>query len=103
MKHSDSYDTNLYITNNGGVDFSKVILEDQELDSTATDSKGNKLTWKEVYKDASVPTINSEGTITVYLTQGTDKLYNQGKTAAKYQSTDKGKTFKYIGQVELTN
>ena len=81
----------------------------QELDSTALDavssgqssSADNKLKWSDVYKEALVPVYGSDGTITVYLTQGAGGVYNNGKTAAMYQSTDKGTTFKYIGQYEI--
>lgn len=60
-----------------------------------------KLEWQDVYKDALVPVYDTEGVLTVYLTQGKDGVYNSGKTAAKYQSTDKGNTWKYIGQYEI--
>ena len=64
---------------------------------------------------ASVECLNVEldGSITVRVTGfGRNRLdakeqarknavYNDGKTAAKYQSSDKGSTWKYIGQVEI--
>ena len=31
----------------------------------------------------------------------TNGMYNDGKTAAKYQSSDNGSTWKYIGQMEI--
>ena len=43
-----------------------------------------------------------KGVITIYLTQGSDGTYNDGKTAAKYQSSDKGETWSYISQLEIT-
>ena len=105
----DGMDSNLYMTSDSGKTFSKIILEPQELDSTALDavssgqssSADNKLKWSDVYKEALVPVYGSDGTITVYLTQGAGGVYNNGKTAAMYQSTDKGTTFKYIGQYEI--
>ena len=105
----DGMDSNLYMTSDSGKTFSKIILEPQELDSTALDavssgqssSADNKLKWSDVYKEALVPVYGSDGTITVYLTQGDGGVYNNGKTAAMYQSTDKGATFKYIGQYEI--
>lgn len=105
----DGMDSNLYMTSDSGKTFSKIILEPQELDSTALDavssgqssSADNKLKWSDVYKEALVPVYGSDGTITVYLTQGVGGVYNNGKTAAMYQSTDKGTTFKYIGQYEI--
>ncbi len=91
-------DSNLYITKDGGKTFSKITFEAQELDSTPTDKK---LTWNEVYKEAIVPIYDKDGVITVYITQGSGGVYNGGKTAAKYQSSDKGNTWKYIGQYEI--
>ena len=57
--------------------------------------------WEDVYKEALVPIYDENGILTVYLTQGSNGVYNSGKTAAKYQSTDKGETWKYIGQLEI--
>lgn len=63
------------MTSDSGKTFSKIILEPQELDSTALDavssgqssSADNKLKWSDVYKEALVPVFGSDGTITVYL------------------------------------
>ena len=111
------------MTNDGCKTFSKVELEAQELDSTAANIQTEtttandadnteqttesvtaaKLEWKDVYKDALVPVYDkAQNIITVYLTQGNNGIYNNGKTAAKYQSSDKGNTWKYVGQLELT-
>ena len=60
-----------------------------------------QLRWSDVYKEALTPVVDSTGIITIYLTQGKNAVYNDGKTAAKYQSSDKGSTWKYIGQVEI--
>ena len=95
-------DSNLYKTSDGGVTFSKVILTEQELDSSASKGESNQqLTWNDVYKECLVPVVNSSGTITVYLTQGKNGVYNDGKTAAKYQSSDNGVSWKYMGQLEI--
>lgn len=94
----DGMDSNLYITKDGGRTFSKVLFEAQELDSMPS---GEKLTWNEVYKEAMVPVYDKDGVITVYLTQGSDGTYNGGRTAARYQSSDKGDTWKYIGQYDM--
>lgn len=83
----DGMDSNLYMTSDSGKTFSKIILEPQELDSTALDavssgqssSADNKLKWSDVYKEALVPVYGSDGTITVYLTQGAGGVYNNGK------------------------
>ena len=122
-QYLDGMDSNLYMTNDGCKTFSKVELEAQELDSTAANIQTEtttandadnteqttesvtaaKLEWKDVYKDALVPVYDkAQNIITVYLTQGNNGIYNNGKTAAKYQSSDKGNTWKYVGQLELT-
>jgi len=95
-------DSNLYKTTDGGETFSKVIFEAQELDSSAAkgDSK-ETYTWSDVYKESLVPVLNTSGSLTVYLSQGKNGIYNDGKTAAKYQSTDNGATWRYIGQLEI--
>lgn len=117
----EGMDSNLYVTKDAGKTFSKVVMEPQELDSTAANSstetattKSNsattaadnddadtKLEWEDVYKEALVPIYDDNGVLTIYLTQGRDGVYNSGKTAAKYQSDDKGETWKYIGQLEI--
>lgn len=102
-------DSNLYITKDSAKTFSKIIFEEQELDSTAANQEDStlnettqkKLKWSDVYKEALVPKYDVDERITVYLTQGSKGTYNNGKTAAKYQSDDKGETWKYIGQVEI--
>lgn len=129
----DGMDSNLYVTRDAGKTFSKVTLEEQELDSTAANSSteasssggtevptddsivtnGNnasdltsgdnkKLVWSDVYKEALLPIYDTDGVLTIYLTQGKDGVYNSGKTAAKYQSSDRGVTWKYISQLEIT-
>lgn len=101
-------DGNLYMTKDGGKTFSKVTLPEQELDSTAKSSTASstvaddELRWNDVYKEALVPTVDDKGIITVYLTQGSDGTYNDGKTAAKYQSSDKGDTWVFVRQLEIT-
>ena len=109
----DGMDSNLYKTDDGGKTFAKVILEAQELDSSAANSQNQEspskadgtsvtsesteqLKWNDVYKEALVPVVDSTGIITIYLTQGKNGVYNDGKTAAKYQSSDNGSTWKYI-------
>lgn len=117
----DGMDSNLYMTRDGGKTFSKVALEPQELDSTAANAQttavdstqqtdgrtdkaeDSKLTWSDVYKEAIVPVYDEEEILTVYLTQGRNGVYNNGKTVAKYQSVDKGVTWKYIGQLEISS
>lgn len=117
----DGMDSNLYKTDDGGKTFAKLVMDAQELDSSAANSQNQQetktdssssttgstaesteqLKWSDVYKEAIVPVIDSSGVITIYLTQGKNGVYNDGKTAAKYQSTDNGQTWKYIGQMEI--
>lgn len=114
----EGMDSNLYKTDDGGKTFAKVMLDAQELDSSAANSQNQEkesaaksegvtaetseqLKWNDVYKDALTPVIDTNGIITIYLTQGKNPVYNDGKTAAKYQSSDEGKTWKFIGQVEI--
>ena len=64
---------------------------------------GASLIAQELSKKLGVPVYDkAQNIITVYLTQGNNGIYNNGKTAAKYQSSDKGNTWKYVGQLELT-
>lgn len=96
----EGMDSNLYMTKDGGRTFSKVMFEAQELDSTASNVQ---ISWNDVYKEAAVPLYDKNNVIVVYLTQGANGKYNDGKTAAKYESSDKGNTWKYIGQYEIEN
>jgi len=109
FNYIDGMDGNLYITKDGGKTFSKVVFPEQELDSTARSETGtssmqqsDELKWSDVYKEALVPVVDDKGVITVYVTQGSDGTYNDGKTAAKYQSSDKGESWVYISQLEIT-
>lgn len=85
----------LYVTRDGGDTYSLVQLDSQQLDSSA----GN-LTWSSVFVQALVPRIDEDGNLVVYVTQGTGTKYNNGKTMARYISTDEGKTFTYTGQTD---
>ena len=106
--YAEGMDGNLYMTKDGGKTFSKVTLPEQELDSTAKSSTASstvaddEIKWNDVYKEALVPTVDDKGIITVYLAQGSDRTYNDGKTAAKYQSSDKGDTWVFVRQLEIT-
>ncbi len=69
-------DSNLYKTDDGGKTFAKVMLEAQELDSSAANSQNQEtksdsgttygtsesteqLKWNDVYKEALVPVVDS--------------------------------------------
>jgi hypothetical protein len=99
--YNENYVSNLYVSHDGGTTFSNIILEDQELDSSAASSGSTTLTWSDVYKDALVPILEDDSTIVVYLSQGDNATYNDGKTAAKYASSDNGVTWNYVGQLEI--
>ena len=98
--YNENYISNLYVSYDGGASFSNIIFEDQELDSSAASSGDTILTWSDVYKDALVPILDDDSELIVYLTQ-VDAVYNDGKTAAKYVSTNNGLTWEYIGQLEI--
>ena len=99
--YNENYVSNLYLSFDGGTSFNNVILEDQELDSSAAGSGSTTLSWSDVYKDALVPILDDESNIIVYLSQGENATYNDGKTAAKYISIDNGQTWSYVGQLEI--
>ena len=42
--------------------------------------------------------MNDDGLLTLIVTQGISGDYNGGDTVAKYQSSDNGSTWKYIGE-----
>ena len=86
---------NLYVTRDGGKTYNPITFEPQQLDSDA-----ENLTWKDVYKEATVPVMNADGSLTVYLTQGKNGKYHNGKTVAKYQSTDNGQHWQYVEQTQ---
>jgi len=91
--YMNGMESNLYRTTDGGVTFTPVILGIQQFEDSNT-----KLSWNSIYKVVQVPTLNDEGILTLIVTQGTDGDYNGGDTVAKYQSTDSGSTWKYIGE-----
>jgi len=86
-------ESNLYRTTDGGVTFTPVILGSQQFEDANT-----KLIWNSIYKDIQVPTINDEGILTLIVTQGSGGDYNGGDTVAKYQSSDSGSTWKFMGE-----
>ena len=87
---------NLYVTRDGAASFSVVSLPSQQLDS---DAGGKK--WEEIYKEATVPRTNEKGELEVFLTQGSDGTYHEGKTAALYVSDDNGVNWKYVEQTSF--
>ena len=86
-------ESNLYITTDGGVSFKPVILGTQQFEDV-----NSKAIWSAIYKDLQVPTLDDDGILTLIVTQGSAGDYNGGDTVAKYQSSDDGVTWKYIGE-----
>jgi len=91
--YTNGMESNLYRTTDGGVTFTPVILGIQQFENANT-----KLLWNSIYKDIQVPLLNEEGVLTLIVTQGASGDYNGGDTVAKYQSTDSGGTWKYVGE-----
>lgn len=98
-KHIEGMDSNMYLTRDGGKTFSKIIFEAQKLEGVSTESQ---LRWNQVFKEAQVPKYNKNGALVVNVTQGEEAVLNNGNIIARYQSTDKGSTWEYIGQFELS-
>lgn len=92
-EYMDGMESNLYVTTDGGESFSPVILGDQQFEDVNT-----KLSWNSVYKDVQIPTQDDKGVLTLIVTQGNFGDYNGGDTVAKYESTDSGHTWKYVGE-----
>lgn len=92
-EYVDGMESNLYVTTNGGTNFTPVILENQKFEDENT-----TFVWKSVYKDLKVPTLDSESVLTLMVTQGKNGTYNGGDTVAKFQSNDFGATWQYKGE-----
>ena len=102
-EYDEQVDSNLYMTTDSAKSFEKIYLPEQKLDTAIADALGEQASWSSVFSEAEVPVVDKNNDIIVYLTQGNDGKYNNGKTAAKYVSTDKGVTFKYLGMVEISD
>lgn len=92
-KYTEGMESNIYITTDGGVNYAPFTLGPQQFEDTST-----KLEWSSVYKDYQLPTVDEDGVITLIVAQSSTGDYNGGDTVAKYQSTDNGATWKYIGE-----
>ncbi len=102
-EYDSQVDSNLYMTSDSAKTFEKIYLPEQKLESAVAEAAGSGATWSSVFIEASVPVVDKNSDIIVYLTQGSSNIYNNGRTAAKYISTDRGLTFKYSGLVEITS
>lgn len=88
--YEEKEDTNLYMTADGGVTFSPVILEAQTLNDVT-----GKYTWDMVYRDIQVPVDDGSGTIYLLVNQLGDVNYDGNSTSARYESNDRGKTWNF--------
>lgn len=93
FEYTDGMISSLYRSTDGGVSFEPVIPSEQQFSGTVS-----KLTWNEVYKCCQLPALDKKGVLTLKVTQGNNGSYNGGDTVAKYQSSDKGNTWKFIGE-----
>lgn len=91
--YGDSQGGNLYYTKDGAVTFSQAVFPSQDLDDTASDKK-----WSDIFKIATLPELNDDGTLIVYLEQPEDSTYHGGNTKAKYMSTDNGIHWTFIAE-----
>lgn len=87
----------LFATFDGGASFSQVILEEQQL----SDNLGGAYQWSSVYVQAQTPTMDQSGTLSLIVTQQQDSTYNNPTLAARYISEDRGRTWKYVEQVDM--
>lgn len=94
-EYDEAFPNNLFVTRDGGQTFTSVVLPDGKLDKEAKDK-----TWREIYKEATVPILDKNGNLVVYLTQGKDGTYQGGKTVAKYISKDLGIHWTLVEQTQ---
>lgn len=89
---------NLYMTRDGGITFTQVNIQSQNLNDLS-----GKYTWDMVYKDIQTPLDSGNGTFYLLVNQTGDVNYDGNSTSARYESTDKGLTWKYAKIVERSN
>lgn len=92
-EYQNGMESNLYMTTDGGESFTPVILNAQQFEDPST-----KLSWNSVYKDIQLPYLNDQGYLILLVTQGKNGDYNGGDSVAKYESTDNGRSWKYMGE-----
>ena len=85
----------IYMTTDLGQNYTQINFPEQKLE----DNKFS-LSWNQVYDMPNLPTFENNE-LTILVSQGTDGDYKGGKTQAKYISNNLGKTWKYVGQIEL--
>ena len=86
----------LYVTFDGGETFAPVALEAQQL----SDNSDGKIQWNDVFIQKQVPSIGADGKLSLLVTQGSKGTYNGGNIAARYSSSDNGKTWKYQEEID---
>lgn len=86
---------NLYMTRDGGKTFNVVSLPEGTLDETASGKK-----WSDIFKIASVPKVDDEGNLVVYLSQPSGSKYHNG-VSVMYRSTDNGITWNIVEEIML--
>jgi hypothetical protein len=97
LRHMMENDDTLYASYDGGARFDAVTLEEQEL----SDNTDGRFTWRGVYVQAETPTLDSNGRMVVSLSQAEDSGYSNRKLVAQYMSSDKGKSWKYMGVTDV--
>lgn len=86
---------NLYMTRDGGRTFNIVTFPAGTLDESA-----NGKSWFDIFKIASVPKVDENGNMIVYLSQPSGSNYHNG-TSAVYKSKDNGLTWTFIEEIKL--
>ena len=83
------------MTRDGGKTFNVVSLPEGTLDETASGKK-----WSDIFKIASVPKVDDEGNLVVYLSQPSGSKYHNG-VSVMYRSTDNGITWSIVEEIML--
>lgn len=95
-KYSDSVKNTLYATFDAGKTYLMVNFEPQEL----SDAAGLDISWNDVFVQANIPVIDSNGQLTVNVSQSNNVNYVNKTVVARYISEDNGRTWKYLDQID---
>ncbi len=87
--------SNLYITYDYGKNFEKIEFPSGKFSLSNSEGKS----WKECYDYYYLPTVNKDENLEVLVSGGYEGGYNEGKTRAKYISTDNGKTWIFVSEI----
>ncbi len=88
-------EADLYITTDSGKNFTKIEFPDGEFTLSNPEGKA----WADCYDYFYLPTLESDGTLTVLVSGGYEGGYNSGLTRAKYISSDSGKTWEFVSEI----